>query len=593
MCQKADQIGHERPPCLNSGSWTVFVVEVLASIATARSAADAFGAAYAAFEEIARTRLAAEFGTTSLTFGELEMLLNADGLGSKKNIATRLDPGSPGYAKYKAEEDRVLRMVEEMLVRRSAGPRVSTALAMGPIAKLQFLRRIASGGEAEVWEAIDELDRPVAVKLFHDDSPEGQTALEHARALARVRNDNVVTVHAVARVIDPRFTDGRTVEAIILEKVDGTTLEARIVGGPAMTHEEVARIGDGILAAVAAFHAAGVQHGDLHEGQVLLWSDGRVRVTDIFYGGSLRFLSTMSKEARWRHDRLAAFGLLVQILFHSELPASAASEFQADRNCARSLVELRERYVLALAQQQPPPYSSANHRDALPPASNAVIVEIGSRGLGPDRSSRVSPFEWSFGGDGGQFAHAATGYSLSRLQALDYLWPCWNTAWFGPRVVSKGGGTRALTGLLVDLTVSRCSEVVFGEVPSPFDAAGRNRLETARTEAKKHTRATHVDSEDVRDEIAHVRFRVGLMPQGKTELLPVVGFVLPRSAVEPGGQIALEIGWQIADSSGLLGEGKEYVVWVIGPKWAVHARSAPELMFGRATGGPISVLTRP
>ncbi|MFD0345430.1 serine/threonine-protein kinase [Kitasatospora aburaviensis] len=66
---------------------------------------------------------------------------------------------------------------------------------------------------------------------------------------------------------------------LVMELVSGGSLADRIARGP-LTVPEAARIGRGVLAALRAAHAAGIQHRDVKPGNVLLRPDGTPVLTD-------------------------------------------------------------------------------------------------------------------------------------------------------------------------------------------------------------------------------------------------------------------------------------------------------------------------
>jgi len=100
-----------------------------------------------------------------------------------------------------------------------------------------------------------------------------ERVLREARALARIDHPNVVTIHHIV--------DGGegTYPWIVMELVNGGSLADRLAQGP-MPATEAARIGRGVLAALAAAHDAGIQHRDVKPANVLLRSDGRPVLTD-------------------------------------------------------------------------------------------------------------------------------------------------------------------------------------------------------------------------------------------------------------------------------------------------------------------------
>ncbi|MFJ4940738.1 serine/threonine-protein kinase [Streptomyces pseudovenezuelae] len=152
--------------------------------------------------------------------------------------------------------------------------------------RFELEARLGGGGMGTVWRARDlVLHRMVAVKevrppdrdLAEYDPDSARTlrerVLREARALARIDHPNVVTIHHIV--------DGGegTYPWIVMELVNGGSLADRLAQGP-MPAAEAARIGRGVLAALAAAHDAGIQHRDVKPANVLLRSDGRPVLTD-------------------------------------------------------------------------------------------------------------------------------------------------------------------------------------------------------------------------------------------------------------------------------------------------------------------------
>ncbi|MFH8572064.1 protein kinase [Streptomyces sp. NPDC017993] len=141
--------------------------------------------------------------------------------------------------------------------------------------------RIGRGGMGVVCRAVDEvLGREVAVKVLraYTDASAPELAdlrtrmQREARAAARIRHSGVITVHDV---IDE---DGRPV--IVMELVDGPSLDDAIGSRGALEPREIARIGAQVMDALDAAHRVGVLHRDVKPGNVLLDSTGRVVLTD-------------------------------------------------------------------------------------------------------------------------------------------------------------------------------------------------------------------------------------------------------------------------------------------------------------------------
>src|SRR4051794_3301221 len=157
----------------------------------------------------------------------------------------------------------------------SSEPRpVPSAPPSGRIGKYELLHALGAGGMGIVWAARDpDLDREVAIKVLRaaSASHEQRTRLlREARAMARLKHPNVLTVYEVDSDGDRDF--------IAMELVDGSSLDVWLREKPPARD-----VWDALLAAdrgLAAAHEGGLVHRDFKPHNVLRSRDGRVLVTD-------------------------------------------------------------------------------------------------------------------------------------------------------------------------------------------------------------------------------------------------------------------------------------------------------------------------
>ena len=160
--------------------------------------------------------------------------------------------------------------------RGDTGPRLQRG---DRIDRYIILDTLGQGGMGVVHKAHDpELDRLIALKLHHVDISAGSNAthardrlLREAQALAQLSHPNVVAAYDVGTHDQDIF--------VAMELVEGETLKAWLKAERRSQREIIAvfvAAGRGLAAA----HAAGLIHRDFKPDNVLVGSDGRVRVAD-------------------------------------------------------------------------------------------------------------------------------------------------------------------------------------------------------------------------------------------------------------------------------------------------------------------------
>jgi serine/threonine protein kinase len=152
----------------------------------------------------------------------------------------------------------------------------------GPLGRLEAFhirRELGRGRFGVVYQACDELDRLVAVKVLKPElavSAVERTRFEQeARKAAAVKHDHIVTIHQVGN------TPGFPLPYLVMEYLDGEALSDRLERQGIVEPREAARIVQQVALALAAAHARGLVHRDIKPSNIVLErASGRAKVTD-------------------------------------------------------------------------------------------------------------------------------------------------------------------------------------------------------------------------------------------------------------------------------------------------------------------------
>ena len=141
--------------------------------------------------------------------------------------------------------------------------------------RYRLLRRIGSGGMADVWLAEDShLQRSVALKILHQRFAQDREFVERfrreAEAAASLQHPNVVAV------FDRGDVDGTYY--IAMQLLEGRSLKALIDQG--LTPEQSVGLVRQVLVAAGFAHRHGVVHRDLKPQNVIVDAEGKATVTD-------------------------------------------------------------------------------------------------------------------------------------------------------------------------------------------------------------------------------------------------------------------------------------------------------------------------
>ncbi len=143
--------------------------------------------------------------------------------------------------------------------------------------RYEIVGRIGSGGMADVYKAMDQkLNRFVAVKVmkpeFQSDSTFISKFRREAQAAAGLANPNIVNVYDVGEDQGNYY--------IVMELVEGITLKEYIVKKGKLSVREATSIAIQVGMGLAAAHDQGIVHRDVKPQNIIISTDGKVKVTD-------------------------------------------------------------------------------------------------------------------------------------------------------------------------------------------------------------------------------------------------------------------------------------------------------------------------
>jgi len=149
---------------------------------------------------------------------------------------------------------------------------------LGRLGHYEILSIIGKGGFGTVFKAFDEkLHRVVAVKVLAPAIAASGTArkrfIREAQAAAAVKNDHIVAIYNVEDKANPPY--------LVMELIDGISLEDRLKSEGPLELKEILRIGLQIADGLAAAHKQGLIHRDIKPANILLENGvQRVKITD-------------------------------------------------------------------------------------------------------------------------------------------------------------------------------------------------------------------------------------------------------------------------------------------------------------------------
>ncbi|WP_062204894.1 serine/threonine-protein kinase [Demequina salsinemoris] len=136
---------------------------------------------------------------------------------------------------------------------------------------------IAVGGMGEVWRASDiDLSRTVAVKTLKEASAANETFLKRfaneARNAAGVQHPNI------AQVLD--YGDQQGTAYLVMELVEGEPMSTILERERTIPEKRLVKLMIAACRGLEAAHASGVMHRDIKPGNLLVFGDDELKITD-------------------------------------------------------------------------------------------------------------------------------------------------------------------------------------------------------------------------------------------------------------------------------------------------------------------------
>jgi serine/threonine protein kinase len=143
--------------------------------------------------------------------------------------------------------------------------------------RYKVLKLLGAGGMGRVYLAEDQkLGIPVAIKVLKDiltqDPASVKRLITEAKTSILLAHPNIVRLH--------NFEDGETTKFLVMEYVEGQTLDDKIANEGKLTEAETRRIASEVCEGLEHAHLKKVIHRDMKPGNVLLGKDGSIKISD-------------------------------------------------------------------------------------------------------------------------------------------------------------------------------------------------------------------------------------------------------------------------------------------------------------------------
>lgn len=144
------------------------------------------------------------------------------------------------------------------------------------IGSYQIEEKIGEGGMGDVYRAVDtRLNRRVALKFLSEPLENDKTARrqlrQEAQAAAALDHPNICAVHGFEEIDGYNF--------IVMQFIEGKTLD-QVLKDKELSDAEFKSIAGQIVSAVAFAHSHNIIHRDLKPGNIMLTSNGQIKILD-------------------------------------------------------------------------------------------------------------------------------------------------------------------------------------------------------------------------------------------------------------------------------------------------------------------------
>ncbi len=143
--------------------------------------------------------------------------------------------------------------------------------------RYEILEKVGTGGMADVYKAMDHtLGRYVAVKVLKDEFSQDVNFVTkfrtEAASAAGLEHPNIVNIYDVGSQSDFHY--------IVMELIEGITLKTYIEKKGQLTFKEAASIAIQVGRGIEAAHNKGIIHRDIKPQNIIISTEGKVKVTD-------------------------------------------------------------------------------------------------------------------------------------------------------------------------------------------------------------------------------------------------------------------------------------------------------------------------